>query len=297
MNLKIPILLAIALIMGGCGIMNGSQDKDTKSLTSSVQDYNGQGFVYRDGSKTTEIVAANKKEISESAKNYMKLNYNQDVNINNVVPALGAAVVHVSSKDKLEYFTSVIVSLDTNETPPKLSTTSQQYEVEKAIVSGLYHYAYAEEFKKVDSFAKEVTEKWDVVGLNEKAIEKTSSGGYVNPFYYISVSPNDFEDIYKKYMENPSMSLVDVRGLFEEKHINPEDLKLNISFRFFMSKKGAKADKKVATEIIQKLKSVTSFPVGSYAVFVYGNTIVNRDGMGEGSSVGTVPAVDDINIK
>lgn len=290
-------IMALALTLGGCGEMNKPEKEKQVLETTPVQDYVGQGYIFQGGKSTEKFVEAHEKQIGDAAKVYLKQEFGIDVKVNNVVPARLAAVVLVSSEETPEFYTSVTVFLnEKDEEHPVASVRAEEGAVENAIVSGLYKMAYADELAKIDTFVDGVSEKYQVRGMREEAIPQTATGGFTSPYYYISTSALNFPKVYEAFKINPRISADEIKQLFVESDIDPKADTLSINLQLFMSKKGEKADQKIADSVIKGFKKVEGLPRGTYAVFLYGNEIVDWNGMGEGQSVGTTPTKDDIYV-
>ncbi len=265
--------------------MDEKKEKETKD-TTPVQDYVGQGFIFVDGDKSKDIVEKNEAEISRRAIKYMKETYKTDVKVNNVVPARSAAVVMVEAEEPIQFHTSVIVGLDMAKKaldPEEANVVrSEEGEVEKAIVSGLYAKAYKEEFENLNQFLAELSKKYGFLGKRQEAVDKTASSGYQTEYFFISLSALNYNDLYNKYMANTQVDAKALQLLFEanrEKGIQPL-----ISVNFYSKTEHLPKVEK-AQEMLAGLEEEPNIPLGRYKINIFKNNIINRVGLPDGESV------------
>ncbi|EPS6024147.1 DUF1672 family protein [Listeria monocytogenes] len=282
MKKKIIGLLASILLLGGCFNMNEKTDQEkAQEGTMLVQDYVGQGLSFVDGNKSAERVKEHEEEIRQEAINYMKNTYKTDVKVNNVVPARNAAVVMVESEEPIQFHTYVIVGLILNKDEVG-NARSDEGEVEKAIVGGLYAKAYEEEFKNLDVFAEKIAKENNLLGMRAEAIDKTASDGYTSNYYFLSIFALDYPSVYNAYLENPKISAEVLKKLFEKD--DPTSKNISIPMKFFV--RGNKLPEQgVADNLANEIKQEEGIPKGRYAVLIYKNFIVDRVGLPDGESV------------
>ncbi|EAG2314253.1 DUF1672 family protein [Listeria monocytogenes] len=282
MKKKIIGLLASLLLLGGCFNMNEKTEQEkVQEGTTPVQDYVGQGFSFVDGDKSAERVKKHGEEIKQEAINYMKNTYKTDVKVNNVVPARNAAVVMVESEEPIQFHTYVIVGLILNKDEVG-NARSDEGEVEKAIVGGLYAKAYEEEFKNLDVFAEKIAKENNLLGMRAEAIDKTASDGYTSNYYFLSIFALDYPSVYNAYLENPKISAEELKKLFEKD--DPTSKNISMPMKFFV--RGNKLPEQgVADNLANEIKQEEGIPKGRYAVLIYKNFIVDRVGLPDGESV------------
>ncbi|MBC2114073.1 DUF1672 family protein [Listeria innocua] len=282
MKKKIIGLLASILLLGGCFNMNEKTDQEkAQEGTTLVQDYVGQGLSFVDGNKSAERVKEHEEEIKQEAINYMKNTYKTDVKVNNVVPARNAAVVMVESEEPIQFHTYVIIGLILNKDEVG-NARSDEGEVEKAIVGGLYAKAYEEEFKNLDVFAEKIAKENNLLGMRAEAIDKTASDGYTSNYYFLSIFALDYPSVYNAYLENPKISAEELKKLFEKD--DPTSKNISIPMKFFV--RGNKLPEQgVADNLANEIKQEEGIPKGRYAVLIYKNFIVDRVGLPDGESV------------
>lgn len=277
------VLLGSLLILGGCFQMNEKTEEEKEQEgTTPVQDYVGQGYSFVDGDKSAERVKKQEEEIKQEAINYMKTTYKTDVKVNNVVPARNGAVVIVESEAPIQFTTSVIVKFVLNKKDEIASGTSDEGEVEQAIVGGLYAKAYEKEFHHLDEFAEQLAKKYDLEGYTEEALDKTSPSGYQGKYYFVTLGYLNYLSVYNAYLANPEISVEELRSLFIKD--DPISEKMSIPMAFF-SKEDKLPKQKVANDLAKELRQEQGLPKGSYDIRVYKNTIVNRVGLPDGEDV------------
>ncbi|STY36036.1 Protein of uncharacterised function (DUF1672) [Listeria fleischmannii subsp. coloradonensis] len=265
--------------------MGNSDEKEKKADdgTTPVAEYKGQGFRLVDGDKSKPIVEKNEAEIKKRAIAYMKDTYKTDVKVNNVVPARDAAVVMVEAEEPIEFHTSVIVGLDMQkkELDSLPNVWSEDGLVESAITSGLYVKAYKDEFEQLDTFTKNIAEKYELQGLNQTTIDKTHTSGYEKGCYFVPIGGQSTA-VYDAYIKNPNISASEIRNLFLKVDSKFKDV--NIVLHFFNTEKGVPKQEK-AEKIAEDVRNESGLPKGIYNVTLYDNFIVNRVGQPNGDNV------------
>ncbi|MBC1669068.1 DUF1672 family protein [Listeria welshimeri] len=287
MKKKIIGLLASLLLLGGCFNLNEKTEQEkAQEGTTPVQDYVGQGFSFVDGDKSKELVKRDEEKIKQEAINYVKNTYKTDVKVNNVVPARNAAVVMVECEEPIQFHTSVIVGKVINKEGEWL-TRSNEGEVEKAIVGGLYAKAYEAEFQRLDTFAEKLAKENNLLGLRNEAIDKTAAEGYTSNHYFIVAMDVYYPSVYNAYLANQGISAEELRKLFEKD--DPKYGHVSVPMEFY-SKENNLPEQKLADDLAEELKQEKGLPRGNYMITMYKNFIVNRVGVPDGEFV----SVEDI---
>ncbi|MBC2214152.1 DUF1672 family protein [Listeria welshimeri] len=287
MKKKIIGILASLLLLGGCFNMNEKTEQEkAQEGTTPVQDYVGQGFSFVDGDKSEELVKRDEEKIKQEAINYVKNTYKTDVKVNNVVPARNAAVVMVECEEPIQFHTSVIVGKVINKEGEWL-TRSNEGEVEKAIVGGLYAKAYEAEFQRLDTFAEKLAKENNLLGLRNEAIDKTAAEGYTSNHYFIVAMDVYYPSVYNAYLANQGISAEELRKLFEKD--DPKYEHVSVPMEFY-SKENNLPEQKLADDLAEELKQEKGLPRGNYMITMYKNFIVNRVGVPDGEFV----SVEDI---
>ncbi|MBC2302748.1 DUF1672 family protein [Listeria welshimeri] len=280
-------LSAMLLLLSGCFNMNEKTEQEkAQEGTTPVQDYVGQGFSFVDGDKSEELVKRDEEKIKQEAINYMKTTYKTDVKVNNVVPARNAAVVMVECEEPIQFHTSVIVGKVINKEGEWLAR-SNEGEVEKAIVGGLYAKAYEAEFQRLDTFAEKLAKENNLLGLRNEAIDKTAAEGYTSNHYFIVAMDVYYPSVYNAYLANQGISAEELRKLFEKD--DPKYEHVSVPMEFY-SKENNLPEQKLADDLAEELKQEKGLPRGNYMITMYKNFIVNRVGVPDGEFV----SVEDI---
>ncbi|MBC1462163.1 DUF1672 family protein [Listeria welshimeri] len=275
-------LSAMLLLLSGCFNLNEKTEQEkAQEGTTPVQDYVGQGFSFVDGDKSEELVKRDEEKIKQEAINYVKNTYKTDVKVNNVVPARNAAVVMVECEEPIQFHTSVIVGKVINKEGEWLAR-SDEGEVEKAIVGGLYAKAYEAEFQHLDAFAEKIAKENDLLGMREEAIDKTASVGYEKEYYFIAIAALDFPTVYNAYLKNQEISAEDLKVLFSKD--DSLNKKMAIAMNFF-SKEDSLPKQEVVNSLAMEIQQELGLPKGIYETTVYKNLIVNRVGLPNGESI------------
>lgn len=275
-------LSAMLLLLSGCFNLNEKTEQEkAQEGTTPVQDYVGQGFSFVDGDKSEELVKRDEEKIKQEAINYVKNTYKTDVKVNNVVPARNAAVVMVECEEPIQFHTSVIVGKVINKEGEWL-TRSNEGEVEKAIVGGLYAKAYEAEFQRLDTFAEKLAKENNLLGLRNEAIDKTAAEGYTSNHYFIVAMDVYYPSVYNAYLANQGISSEELRKLFEKD--DPKYGHVSVPMEFY-SKENNLPEQKLADDLAEELKQEKGLPKGSYDIRVYKNHIVNRVGLPDGESI------------
>ncbi|MBC1667852.1 DUF1672 family protein [Listeria welshimeri] len=274
-------LSAMLLLLSGCFNLNEKTEQEkAQEGTTPVQDYVGQGFSFVDGDKSEELVKRDEEKIKQEAINYVKNTYKTDVKVNNVVPARNAAVVMVECEEPIQFHTSVIVGKVINKDGEWLAR-SDEGEVEKAIVGGLYAKAYEAEFQHLDAFAEKIAKENDLLGMREEAIDKTAAEGYTSNHYFIVAMDVYYPSVYNAYLANQGISAEELRKLFEKD--DPKYEHVSVPMEFY-SKENNLPEQKLADDLAEELKQEKGLPKGSYDIRVYKNSIVNRVGLPDGDN-------------
>ncbi|MBC1364498.1 DUF1672 family protein [Listeria welshimeri] len=280
-------LSAMLLLLSGCFNLNEKTEQEkAQEGTTPVQDYVGQGFSFVDGDKSEELVKRDEEKIKQEAINYMKTTYKTDVKVNNVVPARNAAVVMVECEEPIQFHTSVIVGKVINKEGEWLAR-SNEGEVEKAIVGGLYAKAYEAEFQRLDTFAEKLAKENNLLGLRNEAIDKTAAEGYTSNHYFIVAMDVYYPSVYNAYLANQGISAEELRKLFEKD--DPKYEHVSVPMEFY-SKENNLPEQKLADDLAEELKQEKGLPRGNYMITMYKNFIVNRVGVPDGEFV----SVEDI---
>ncbi|MBC1814245.1 DUF1672 family protein, partial [Listeria booriae] len=199
-----------------------------------------------------------------------------------VVPARNGAVVIVESEAPIQFTTSVIVKFVLNKKDEIASGTSNEGEVEQAIVGGLYAKAYEKEFHHLDEFAEQLAKRYDLEGYTEEALDKVSPKGYQGKYYFVTVGYDDYLSAYNAYLGNPHISAEELRSLFTKD--DPTSENMTVVMNFF-SKEDKLPKQKVVDNLAEEFQQESNLPKGEYPINLFKNFIVNRVGLPDGKNV------------
>ncbi|ECB9806333.1 DUF1672 family protein [Listeria monocytogenes] len=282
MKKKIIGLLASLLLLGGCFNMNEKTEQEkAQEGTTPVQDYVDQGYSFVDGNKSAERVKKHKEEIKQVAIDYMKTKYKTEVEVTNVVPARNAAVVIVKCNEPIQFTTSVTVGFILNKDEvgfPK----EEEGEIEQAVIGGLYAKAYEAEFKQLNNVAEKLAQKYDLVGMTDGALAKSSPYGNQGNHYFIALSYREYSSVYNAYIENPQISAEELRILFTKD--DPTSGNITIVMKFF-SKEDKLPKQEVVDNLAKDFQQELGLPKGNYPFVIYKNLIINRVGLPDGENI------------
>ncbi|EUJ33860.1 lipoprotein [Listeria floridensis FSL S10-1187] len=267
--------------------MNEDKEKKDAVQTTPVEEYTGQGYSLVDGEKSKTVVEKNQAEIEKRAVTYIKEKYHTDVVVNNVVPARNAAVVMVEAKQPIAFHTSVIVDVDmqNKKLQPDGAVRSEDGEVEKAIVGGLFVKAYAKEFENLDRRLVQLEKKFNWCGMTQEAVNKTADSGFVTTHYFISIFAKDFEQILQGYQENPKITKEELAVLF--KQLDPKGEKSLIAIRLYSKTNSLPKEEKVQ-EAVSWFQKGEMLPISLYNLSVFKNSIVNQVGQSDGENTASI---------
>ncbi|MDT0017553.1 DUF1672 family protein [Listeria swaminathanii] len=282
MKKKIMFFLASLLLLGGCFNINEKTEQEkAQEGTTPVQNYVGQGYSFVDGNKSAERVKKNEEEIKQVAIDYVKTKYKTNVKVTNVVPARNAAVVIVECKEPIQFTTSVTVGFILNKDEvgfPK----EDEGEIEQAIIGGLYAKAYEAEFKHLNDFAEETAKKYNLLGMTDEALVKASPYGNQGKYYFITLAYREYLSVYNAYIENPQISVEELRVLFTKD--DPTSENITIAMNFF-SEEDKLPKQEVVDNLAKNFEKELGLPKGNYPFVIYKNLIVNRVGLPDGENI------------
>ena len=80
-----------------------------------MQDYTGEGYTLKNGSKTDTIAQENKEEITKAVEMFFLERYKTEVMVHNMVGAADGATVFVESVGEPHFYTYAIVPIDVDQ--------------------------------------------------------------------------------------------------------------------------------------------------------------------------------------
>lgn len=274
--------LSISIFLGGCGMSDdsGSKEKKEEKEFVSVQEYTGEGFKLRNGSEVSDQIAEdNREEVESAVKKFFKEKYKTEVKVHNIVGARGYATVFVESINSPHFYTYANIPVDENEKKVDVSGVwSMEGEVEGAIQSALYGIIFEDEFAKLDQYFEEITEKYKVVGMRKEALENVGARGYSTPYYFVSTTGEEFDQLYDIYLKNPKISDEEIKQILNKKSF--EVSASTVAIKLFMAEKDKKPDKSILDKVAADISKIPGLPRGSYGIVLNDNDINAFYGMG-----------------
>ncbi|MEH6988688.1 DUF1672 family protein [Cytobacillus firmus] len=262
---------------------NNNQDtektKETQAAPSeetmvSVQDYTGEGYALPYGKVTDKIAEDNLAQIEEAAIKFFKEKYKTDVTVHNVVGAKDGATVFVESKGEPHFYTYAVVPIDELSEKVDISNIqADEYQVQNAIQGGLYHMIFKEEFGQLDHYLHSLSEKGQIAGKTEEALQNVGGHGFMTPYYFISTASEDaaIKPVYDLYLQNPEESINNLKDAYDESLFDKENFQINI--QLFMKDKQAEPSKEVFNQVTKDLEEMNNIPKGTYSFYLNDNLI------------------------
>jgi len=256
------------------------QDDYEQENYVSIQDYTGEGYTLRDSiEETGQIAEQNRETVVEAVEQFFIDNYAVEVKVNNIVSAADGVSVFVESIDKPFFYSYAVVPIDIeNENIGVDKVWSEAGQVENGIKGGLYVMAFEEEFSKLDEYIEYITEESPVVGRNIDSIANVSGSGYETPYYSLTAFGEVFDELYKRFSENPDITKEDLAEFFDENNFEPEYL--SITVEFYMEEEDVEPDQEVFDKIVNDIEGLSEIPSGEYSISLNDNYIDKRRGIG-----------------
>ncbi|TXL66736.1 DUF1672 family protein [Cerasibacillus terrae] len=276
------------ILLGGClnqenenAEMEKQRNKEDEQYIS-VQDYDGEGYTLRGGQEeAVDIAEQHKEEIVKAVEKFFLENYKIEVKVNHFIGAKDAVSVTVESVNKPFFYSYAIVPVDFKS---KTVATDQVFtlegEVEQDIQTGLYAMAYEEEFSNLDKYLEKIEKEHPIISINKTAIQNTNIiRGYAKPYYFISIGSYTMDELFDRYMKNPTINKKKIKKFLISNPIDPEYI--TISIEFFMEAKDVEPDQKIFNMIVKDIKEMADIPKGSYSIFLNDNDINKQTAMGK----------------
>ncbi|UTE71808.1 DUF1672 domain-containing protein [Rossellomorea marisflavi] len=285
--------ISILLIGGGCsnidmGTKSESQKTDTKQdesnrpkdMYESVLTYTGDGYDLPGGEENEEIAKEHKDEVIKATKDYLKKEYNTDVEVHNIAGNQDGVTVFYESVGNIHFYSTAIVPIDTQN---KKILTDQVWtlegRVETAIKGALYAYIMDNEFEVLDDLLESIGKNNHIVGRLEESLENTGGNGYMTPYYFVVVRDDEaMTPVYNLYMKKPSASRQELAAEYLPSKFDSE--KIGFSVQFFMKDQKSKPDKNVLDLIVNEIKRNDGVPKGHYEVRLHDNYVIKSKSEG-----------------
>lgn len=277
-------IIGLSLLLGGCLHKEGETNGPYKDTYVRVQEYDGDGYVLRGGEEADKIAEEKSEEVKEAVKDFFMETYKTDVKVHNIVGNVDGATVFVESTGPVHFYSNAIVSMDLSGKRVR-DVSSLDGDVEGNIQGGLYRLLFKKEFQELDQYLSEIVSGNPVVGKTEKSLQNVGGSGYMTPYYYLSVPPDDeaILPVYEAYLQDPEIPVSGLKQLFSIEEFSAEDY--NITIQLFMEKEQAEPDKALFNQIQKDLKEMDSIPKGNYSIIINDNLINEKvdDGIKDNS--------------
>ncbi|MCA0970747.1 DUF1672 domain-containing protein [Halobacillus litoralis] len=275
--MKSIFILVSSLILAGCSAWTASEENEKTRDYIPVQDYTGQGYDLPNGDKTDQIAEEHAEEIETAVVRFFKEEYKTDVEVHNMVGAEGEVSVFVESKGKPHFYSFAIVPIDTrNQEVLTDEVWSQEYQVEEAIMSGLYAWIKEDEFDKLNDYIASLTTEYPITGLQKEALENVGAGYYMTRYYNVPVGGGKLEHLLKAYLTNPERTKEEWTRLLGTEPIDPN--MVTITLQLYMEKPNIPPDNVIFNKIVEDIENMTGIPAGTYGIYLHDNEINQSSG-------------------
>ncbi|MCU9614592.1 DUF1672 domain-containing protein [Caldibacillus lycopersici] len=259
------------------GPLDNDQTTGKEELVS-IQSYIGDGYELPNGEETDKIAEAARAEIEAAVKEFFQVNYHTEIVLHNIVGNVDGATVFVESVGEPHFYTYAIVPMDVaNKKVLADQIWTQEGEVERAIIAGLYAMIFEDELATLDNYFEQLTAEYPVVGFQEEAIENVMGSGYTTPYYFISIPRANFNTLYEMYQENREISKAALKNSIRSSY---DPKQVTFSIQLFMKEANKEPDPQIFDQIIKDIEAMEGLPKGSYSVRLNDNYIDKATGNG-----------------
>ncbi|KZE50698.1 DUF1672 family protein [Rossellomorea marisflavi] len=286
--------ISISLLLGGCfGVDSGKKSEAKKTETDqdinarpadkfeSVLTYTGEGYDLPGGEENEKIAIEHKDEVVKATKDYLKKEYNIDIEVHNMVGNQDGVTVFFETTGRLHFYSTAIVPIDT-EDKKILSDNVWTLEgrIENSIRGSLYAYIKEDAFKELDKEIESVAKTHDIVGISLESLKNVGGNGYSTPFYHVTSTKLDMamKPVYDLYLENPKASKEELVKAYDTSKFDPNYAFITI--QGFMKKEKAEPDQDAFNKIEEFVKENNNLPKGTYEIFLNDNYVQKNKGTG-----------------
>ncbi|WP_170289466.1 DUF1672 family protein [Metabacillus lacus] len=283
--INLSILLIALLTIGGCGAKGKTsetpEERHAREAYVSVNDYVGEGYDLPGGQKNDPIAKEKFEEIAAATEQFFLDKYKTEVIVHNAVGAIDGIMIFVESPHEPKFNTYALMPVNSKENkiyPDKIWTESGQ--VEQSLFGGLLAMIMEDEFAALDQYFEEFTKKHPVTGLQQEAINNVKKTGYTTSYYFIQPLSlrEEMEKINALYLENPKITIEELRKHFDKHEYNAEKLAFGINL--FMSEPGLEPNEEIFEQLLNDLSNNSSLPRGANTVSLHDNNINKKTGIG-----------------
>ncbi|MFU8690515.1 DUF1672 family protein [Rossellomorea sp. FS2] len=281
-------IISISFLLGGClGFDKGLNSKEQNSQDrpkdqyESVLTYSGDGYDLPGGEKNEKIAKQNKDEVIKATKDYLKKEYNIDVDVHNMVGNQDGVTVFFETTGRLHFYSTAIVPIDTeNQRILSDNVWTLDGRIENSIRGSLYAYINEDEFKELDKEMESVAKTYDIVGSSLESLQNVGGNGYSTPFYHVTSTKVDLamRPVYDLYLENPKATKEELAEAYDTSNFDPNYTFITI--QGFMKKEKAKPDQDAFNNIEKFVKENNNLPKGTYEIFLNDHYVQKNKGTG-----------------
>ncbi|TYO71308.1 DUF1672 family protein [Rossellomorea marisflavi] len=247
----VTLIISIALLLGGCFGADNSQksakEQDPfdrpKDQYESVLTYSGDGYDLPGGEENEKIAKEHKDAVVKATKDYLKKEYNIDVEVHNMVGNKDGVTVFFETTGRLHFYSTAIVPIDPeNQRILSDNVWTLDGRIENSIRGSLYAYINEDEFKELDKEMESVAKTYDIVGSSLESLQNVGGNGYSTPFYHVTSTKLDLamKPVYDLYLENPKATKEELAEAYDISEFDPNYTFITI--QGFMKKEKAKPD-------------------------------------------------------
>ncbi len=281
--------ISTALLMGGCFGAENAQESSKeqnpvarpKDQYESVLTYSGDGYDLPGGEENEKTAKKHKDEVVKATKDYLKDEYNIDVEVHNMVGNQDGVTVFFETTGRLHFYSTAIVPIDTeNQRILSDNLWTLDGRIENSIRGSLYAYINEDEFKELDKEMESVAKTYDIVGSSLESLKNVGGNGYSTPFYHVTSTKLDLamKPVYDLYLENPKATKEELAESYDTSNFDPNYTFITI--QGFMKKEKAKPDQDAFNNIERFVKENNNLPKGTYEIFLNDHYVQKNKGTG-----------------
>ncbi|KMK94810.1 DUF1672 family protein [Rossellomorea marisflavi] len=285
----VTLIISIALLLGGCFGADNSQksakEQDPfdrpKDQYESVLTYSGDGYDLPGGEENEKIAKEHKDAVVKATKDYLKKEYNIDVEVHNMVGNKDGVTVFFETTGRLHFYSTAIVPIDPeNQRILSDNVWTLDGRIENSIRGSLYAYINEDEFKELDKEMESVAKTYDIVGSSLESLQNVGGNGYSTPFYHVTSTKLDLamKPVYDLYLENPKATKEELAEAYDISEFDPNYTFITI--QGFMKKEKAKPDQDAFNKIEKFVKENNNLPKGTYEIFLNDHYVQKSKGTG-----------------
>jgi Protein of unknown function (DUF1672) len=289
----ILLCLAPTLFLGGCLnlLSNNSPQAENEDgvkgrpsdIYESVLTYTGDGYFLPYGGKAEKAEEQYKDEVVKATKEYIKKEYNTDIEVHNLVGNQDGYTVFFETTGRLHFYSTAIVPIDFSEKKVRTENIGTlDDEVEKGLRTALYAYIKEDEFKILDDQIKDIIDQsGEIVGTTVESIQNTGGNAYETPYYFVqSVSDDEaIKPVYDLYMKNPDASKEELTDAYQEELFDPDDLWFSINL--YMKDPKKEPVQEVYNPIMIAFEENDDLPKGHYFISLHDHYVIKKAGVGD----------------